>query len=319
MSNRSGQDIGRTILGVILLIAGLSALGLNGSVIGWLFFIGGLAFLGALLSGRINAEEITSFLGITQSPEEAQARAEAREAARAEARQRAQLARERVRDRIAQNQEVAQTPPARPRLHRTAVRAMQRAGHDPVESPVRLADVGLLVYDGSDAPYVEREDRLPVEADYVRPFMVLRSPQAAQGKIRFELIDGDGVRRFIDETPWRFQAGETFVYPQTWLPLRNLEAFGGNWTLRVYAAGTLIGAHEFRWRDPGGGEFREYIDGDGEFTDQLYDEFKKVRLHRLSLEDLLAEQEGGVVERDPEVEAAARRHDQLNQQHNRRR
>jgi hypothetical protein len=42
------------------------------------------------------------------------------------------------------------------------------------------------------------------------------------------------------------------------------------------------------------------------------------RVERLSLDALLDDQEGGLIESDPEVEAAARRAEQLNREHNRR-
>ena len=152
----------------------------------------------------------------------------------------------------------------------------------------------------------------------MRPFVVLRSPRRARGKIRFELVDGQGTRRFVDETSWELQAGETFVYPETWLPSRNIEQFDGEWKLRVSAAGTLLAEHEFEWRDPGGGEFRTYFNGDGEISDDLLQELGHGRVERLSLDALLDDQEGGLIESDPEVEAAARRAELLNREHNRR-
>ena len=179
--------------------------------------------------------------------------------------------------------------------------------------------MGLLVYGGDDDPTIYRETRLPDDSQYLRPFVVLRSPQRAQGKIRFELVDEHGIRRFIDETPWTLQQGETFVYPETWLPLRNLDRVDGTWKVRLYAAGVLLAVHDFAWQDTGGGLFRAYLDGDGEITDDLHQELAQARLSRLSLEDLLDEQDGGLLESDPEAEAAARQAERLNRQYGQRR
>jgi hypothetical protein len=178
-------------------------------------------------------------------------------------------------------------------------------------------DVGVLAYGEEDIPTLYRETKLPDEANYVRPFVILRAPRRAQGKIRFELIDGQGTRRFVDETPWELKAGETFVYPSTWLPTTRIEDYSGDWTLRVYAAGMLLARHYFEWRDQGGGEFRGLLDGDGEINKALAREINKTRMERVSLDDLLEDQDG-IIEFDPEVEAAARRADQLNRQYNRR-
>lgn len=204
-------------------------------------------------------------------------------------------------------------------MHRVASNAIRQAGHDPAELAVAPVDIGLLAYSGDDAPTLYREMRLPDDSDYVRPFAVLRSPRRAQGKVRFELLDEHGTRRYIDETPWELKRGETFVYPSTWLPMSNVDSIDGAWLLRIYAAGMLLAVHTFEWRDTGGGLFRAYLTGDGEITDDLQREFSEARLGRLSLEDLLEDQEGGLVENDPEAEAAARRAAILNRQQSRRR
>jgi hypothetical protein len=203
-------------------------------------------------------------------------------------------------------------------MHRLAVQAGQRAGLDPRDLAVTPVDLGVLVYGEEDVPTLYRESKLPPDAAYVRPFVVLRSPRRARGKIRFELIDGQGTRRFIDETPWELKAGETFVYPSTWLPTHKIEDFAGDWKLRVFAAGTLLAVHELSWRDPGGGEFRRYLNGDGEISDDLVQELRQVHMDRLSLDDLLEDQDG-VIEFDPEVEAAAKRNERLNRQNTTRR
>ena len=131
-------------------------------------------------------------------------------------------------------------------------------------------DVGILAYENQgETPALFRESRLPDEAEYIRPFIVMRSPRHARGTIRFELVDGDGDLMFVDETPWELKEGDTFIYPSTWLPMRRVADIGGEWQLRISAAGTMLAVHEFMWRNEGGGTFRAYLNGDGE-NDYLY-------------------------------------------------
>jgi|GEM_PF-1187701 len=203
-------------------------------------------------------------------------------------------------------------------MHPVAVEAMQRAGQNPAALAVPLVDVGLLAYDSSGRePAIFREERLPDDAGYVRPFAVFRAPRRTRGKIRFEMLDGGGARRFIDVSEWTLNPGDTFVYAQNWLPVRNLQSLDGAWTLRLYGAGTLLAEHEFRWRDPGGGELRAALTGDGEIKGDPLQEIRE-RRRRLSLDDLLEDQEGGLIESDPEIEAAAREMERLNRQRARR-
>lgn len=203
-------------------------------------------------------------------------------------------------------------------MHPVAIEAMQRAGQNPAALAVPPVDLGLLAYDSNGRePTTFREERLPDDAGYVRPFAVFRSPRRARGKIRFEMLDGGGVRRFIDVSEWTLNSGDTFVYAQSWLPVRNLQSLDGAWTLRLYGADTLLAEHEFRWRDPGGGELRAALTGDGEIKGDPLQEIRE-RRRRLSLDDLLEDQEGGLIESDPEIEAAAREMERLNRQRARR-
>ncbi len=260
-ADRSGQ-LGRAMVGLILIAIGLSMLRPS-MMMGMVLFAVGVVALFALLS-------------------------------RAAATRPGWTARRSPRRARAQGQE---EPDGRAR--RVAERAMRRAGQDPADLAVRPVDVGLLVYRNGE-PSVYREARLPVEAEHVRPFVVLRSPRRARGRLRFELCDSWGTRRFIDETVSELQPGENFLYAETWLPLRNVDAPDGEWELRVYGAGVLLAAHAFRWQDAGGGAFRAYLTEEGELTEELRQELARARLERLSLDELLEEQDGGL----PDLEAA---------------
>ncbi len=313
-----GNKAGRALLGFLLIMIGLSAF--NDFPFGLIMLVGGLFLLGALMSraqttqgeaapvgdfARAIRDEISEAFSSTDfsledSSEPAQRRGgSTRRSAGAKPR----------------------SPARQPgRMHRVAAKAVRKAGQDPAALVVAPVDVGVLVYeDRSATPTLYRETRLPDESEFIRPFTLLRSPRHARGTIRFELVDGAGNRRFVDESDWELKAGETFVYPPTWLPMRTVDDLGGEWTMRIYAANMLLAEHEFMWRDLGGGEFRQYLTGDGEISEDLAEEITGARLGRLSLDDLLDDQEGGVIELDPEAEAAARRHEQINRQYNRRR
>ncbi|MBN2472604.1 MAG: hypothetical protein JXN59_17905 [Anaerolineae bacterium] len=312
-----GNKAGRALLGFLLIMIGLSAF--NDFPFGLLMFVGGLTLLVAMMSRAQTTQGEAAPIG-------AFARAIRDEISEAFASENFAL-------------EESSDPPQRRggstrpsagakaraarkpgRMHRVAAKAVRQAGQDPASLVVAPVDVGVLAYENRSAtPTLYRETHLPDEAEFIRPFTLLRSPRHARGTIRFELIDGDGNRRFVDESDWELKAGETFVYPPTWLPMRTVDDLGGEWTMRVYAANTLLAAHEFMWRDLGGGEFRQYLTGDGEISENLAEEITSTRLGRLSLDDLLDDQEGGVIELDPEAEAAARRHDEINRQYTNRR
>ncbi len=287
------------LLGLFLAIIGFNLL-VSNSALGILLFLVGVVALALLMNNGWN-QASAAWKGIAASfmpPEAAE-----RPAAVRETRQRSAAA--------------SQT---RSTMHRAATRAILNAGQDPQTLPVVPTDIGMLAYPSSDStPTLFREANLPGDAAYIRPFTLLRSPQRARGKIRFEVLDEDGVRRFVDEQIYDLSAGETFVYPDTWLPVRNLESLEGSWTLAIYAANVLLAEHVFVWQDVGGGAFRTYLTGDGEISDKLIDELSGTRLERLSLQDLLEDLDGTVVRSDPEAEAAARRNEQINRQHTTRR
>lgn len=325
-TNSNGARIGRYIVGFILLAIGLSWLMSN--MFGVIMFVVGMALLVMLANSAYwggvrdtvsqTIDEVSEAFSSVETAERP-SRSRNRRAVERRRAPRQSAAAERERRQAAASQAKAAGRP-HGRMHRIAAEAVQRAGQTPDDLTVAPVDIGILVYENEyDTPHLYRETRLPEEVEFVRPFTVLRSPQRARGKIRFELVDGMGTRRFIDETPWELKKGETFVYPDTWLPLENVDDIDGDWKFRIYAAGMLLAEHDFLWHDIGGGDFRGFIDGDGEISDELIDGLSGTNLGRLSLEDLLDEQEGGLIEFDEEAAAADRRNAMINRQQNRRR
>lgn len=309
MSNNSNTSrLGRAIIGLLLVMWGLGAMGID-VPFGLFMLAAGLLFLGALArSGQWSSSQSRSTRRRSMSNVDfslSGAEDKTRRGGTTRTRRQASS---------------SQAAARRRSVHRVAAKAVRKAGLNPREMPVAPVDIGVLVYDDAQGtPTLYRETRLPEEAEYLRPFVLLRSPRRAKGTIRFELVDGDGSMRFVDETPWELRAGETFVYPHTWLPMHKIDDLSGEWQLRVSAAGMLLAVHEFMWWDEGGGDFRAYLTGDGEISDDLIDELSGLQGERLSLDALLDDQEGGVIEYDPEAEEAAQRLKRINDQYNRRR
>lgn len=297
-----GNRFGRGLIGLLLIAWGLNAIGANIDF-GLIMLIGGLILMFALLnSGQSAATRQRRADPRRVDPFAVEEDYSLREAAQKAAQEAAPATRQARTDRA------APVASRGSRMHRVAARAVRRAGHDPDALAVAPVDIGVLAYESREAtPTLYRETRLPEDAAYIRPFMLLRSPRRARGMIRFELVDGQGAVRFVDETEWELKAGETFVYPATWLPTERIEDYSGEWTLRVYAADTLLAVHDFTWWDSGGGELRRYLTGDGEISDDLLEELSGARVERLSLDELLDEQSGVIIDEDPAADAAARR------------
>jgi hypothetical protein len=310
MSKRQNNNrLVRGIIGLLLIIWGLNALTGMSLPFGFIMLIAGIALMSALVRGenwtRLReqiSDQWDEFADFSFSSEEPASRRGGSSTFQPRSSERGRAARRAG------------------KMHRVAVEAIRSAGQDPQTLPVAPVDIGVLAYESENkTPSLYRETRLPERTAFVRPFALLRSPSRARGTIRFELVDGSGDTCFVDETKWELKQGETFVYPDTWLPADRIIDTVGDWQLRIYAAGMLLAIHEFTWWDEGGGDFRAYLTGDGEISDDLVEDLSSARLGRLSLDDLLDDQEGGLIETDPEAEAAARRNAMINRQHNRRR
>jgi hypothetical protein len=315
-----GQRLVRGIIGLVLITWGLGALGIE-LPFGLVMFFIGIAILASLMRsssmdfGDLRdqfedwAEDIRDFDFSLQSVDEDNRRGGSSQHSR----------RRQYTPPQDRRPQPSQRRPTANRIHKTALKAARKAGRDPREMRVVPVDVGILAYENQgETPALFRESRLPDEAEYIRPFIVMRSPRHARGTIRFELVDGDGDLMFVDETPWELKEGDTFIYPSTWLPMRRVADIGGEWQLRISAAGTMLAVHEFMWRNEGGGAFRAYLNGDGEISEDLVEELSGTNVGRLSLDELLDDQEGGLMEIDPEVEAASRKNQMINRQYNRR-
>lgn len=179
----------------------------------------------------------------------------------------------------------------RPRVYKHALTAVQRAGLDANQLQVLPVDVGVMAFKGADDPVIHRTWDIPDDVDYVQPFVELRLPTKAAGRVRFELIDAHGQAVYIHEDRHELQRGRNLIIPSTRLAIHDERALDGMWELRVIADGTLLASHSFGWEEAQQNAIRKHLGEDGELSSELRAVIAEARLGEMSLEELLGEQE----------------------------
>lgn len=179
-------------------------------------------------------------------------------------------------------------------IHQHAIHAVHAAGHNPDDLPVLPMDLGMIVFFNNEAPAVYRTSDVPDDADYIQPFVELRVPVDATGKVRFELLDAQGKPVFVHEDYHELRRGRNLISPSARLPIHDELELDTFWRLNVYGDGVLLVRHEFMWqpmREQPGTHIRKHIGEDGEISSELRAIMAESRLQPLSLDDLLADQE----------------------------
>ncbi len=169
--------------------------------------------------------------------------------------------------------------------------AVVRAGLNPSTVPVLPVDLGLMVFSRDEMPAVFRSRAVPDDVDYVQPFVQLRLATHATGKVRFELIDADGQAVFIHEDMYELHTGMNLVSPSARLPIHDAHAMHRNWSLRVSADGVLLAEHHFEWTESTEKVIRRHVQVDGELSNEMRQMLEDNRLEKLSLDELLSDQE----------------------------
>jgi hypothetical protein len=178
------------------------------------------------------------------------------------------------------------------RVYSHALEAVQRAGLDAANTPVLPVDMGVFAHKGDEQPHLYRTKGVPLDADYVQPFVQLRLPQRARGKITFEIIDDQGETLFARTEEHDLQRGRNLVVPTRRLPVHDaLDMDEGRWSLRVSADGVLLAEHRIRWQEPADEFVAENLAEDGEISNELRAAMAESRLEKMSLDDLLSFQE----------------------------
>ncbi len=127
-------------------------------------------------------------------------------------------------------------------------RARRRGGM--IDPGLTLLDVGLItVQTGRAGMDLTMTRDISQDEDGVRPFVQLHvQPVLAdrQARIRFELIDGNGARQYVHEMRTYLREGEMNLLADQQLPLaQNPKIAAGEWDLRVFVDGSMIGALGF--------------------------------------------------------------------------
>jgi hypothetical protein len=173
--------------------------------------------------------------------------------------------------------------------YRHALDAARAAGHNPTQMQVLPVDLGVIVYHGSQQSIARTHD-VPDNADFIQPYVQLRLPTRAVGKIRFEMVDSDGQVLFIHEVNQPLEKGNNLITPPARLPVHDALATQSAWELRVLADNTLLASHRFEWEQDSAEVIRQHISDDGEISDEMRQMMAANRLEKMSLDDLLSDQ-----------------------------
>lgn len=182
-----------------------------------------------------------------------------------------------------------------------AAEAVAAAGHAPEDLALLPVDIGFLAYSTGSRPVVHREAPIPDTVDYIQPYIELSLERPAAGTLRFEIVDSEGEIHYVREERRQLKAGRTPVIPETRMPVGDFLYTNENWSLRVYAANTLIAEHHFGWVDPDvAPALREHLAEDGELSADLEVLVEQASLQPMSLDELLGDEA-------PPARAAGRR------------
>lgn len=194
---------------------------------------------------------------------------------------------ERQRQRPVPPPPVEQQQPNRERIYRHALKAVQSAGLNPDDVKVLTTDIGVMAIKNGQDPVIHRTRPVGDDVDYVQPFVELRLPTKATGRIRFEIIDADGQAIFIHEEHHELQRGRNLITPSARLPVHDALAMYGDWQMHVKADDVLLAAHTFEWQESTSSVVRRHLSEDGEISTELRAAMAESRLEKMSLDDLL--------------------------------
>ncbi len=172
-----------------------------------------------------------------------------------------------------------------------ALDSVRRAGLDPSTLHVLPVDIGVMAFSADREPVIHRNIPIVDDVDYIQPFVQLRLPTKAIGRIRFEMIDADGDTVFAHENNQQLQKGLNLISPHARLPIHDQRATANDWLLRVSADGVVIAEHRFGWQESASKAMRRHINADGELSNEIRVMMAENRLGKMSLDDLLSEQE----------------------------
>jgi hypothetical protein len=189
-------------------------------------------------------------------------------------------------------------PPAEARqsgaekVYAHALKAVEQAGLNPDDVRVLPVDIGIMAFKGDQPPVVYRTQPVDDDVDYIQPFVQLRLPTKAAGRIKFEVLDSDGQALFIREEVHQLERGRNLVTPSARLPIHDAHAMHQGWQLRISADGLALATHTFEWQESDVKRVRRHITEDGEISNELRAAMAENRLQKLSLDELLGYEDG---------------------------
>lgn len=189
---------------------------------------------------------------------------------------------------------LSQDTEAQPRadqVYAHALDAVRDAGLDPTTTNVLPVDIGVMTFSADQDPIIYRTKPVLDNVDYIQPFVQLRLPTQAVGRIRFEVLDSDGQTLFIHEEYHHLQRGRNLVTPAARLPIHDAHNMNGDWQLRVSADGVLLAVHPFGWQESTTKAIRRHLREDGELSNEVRAMLADSRLQKMSLDELLADQQ----------------------------
>jgi hypothetical protein len=184
-------------------------------------------------------------------------------------------------------QEVEASDDQRRRIYQHALTAVEAAGHDPETVRVLATDIGVMAFKGDQDPVIYRTRDVLDDIDYIQPYVQLRLPTKAVGRIRFEILDADGETLFSREEHHQLERGRNLITPAARIPVHDAQAMDGEWELRVSADDMLLAVHHFGWEESASRVVRRHLTEDGEISSELRAAMAENRLQEMSLDELL--------------------------------
>lgn len=176
-------------------------------------------------------------------------------------------------------------------VYRHALEAVSRVGHDPDDVQVLTVDIGVMAFRADEEPKVFRTWSLPDDVDYIQPFVQLRLPTKANGRIKFELLDSSGRVVFVHADNHKLERGRNFITPASRLPIHDETMVNGRWSMRVSADDVVLAEHRFEFTESGNSQIGRHIGEDGEINTEMRAMMAESRLPKMSLDELLEYQE----------------------------
>ncbi|MDX1995895.1 MAG: hypothetical protein SF029_26170 [bacterium] len=176
-------------------------------------------------------------------------------------------------------------------VYKHALEAVRTTGNNPDDMQVLPVDLGLLVFHGNEEPVIHRLQPVEDDADYIQPYVQLRVPVAARGKVRFELLNEHGRRMYVHEDNYELKRGRNLLIPNTRLPIHDEQITNGRWRLRIMADSLVLADHYFSWKETSTADIQQHVAADGEISNEMRAMLAENRLGQMSLDELLSHQE----------------------------